>query len=128
MIGCRPLSSLGNFACRLRNEDCASASLFCEESCTTKPLASLSVASGAARAEAGGAAAVRVRAAGAAAGSLGCGSSEIGPPLRAADAVAAFGAAGAAAGRGAAAGWLLTGLPLTSDATLRIFLGSVDVL
>src|SRR5215471_4924319 len=107
MIGCRPLSSLGNFACRLRNEDCASASLFCEESCTTKPLASLSVASGAARAEAGGAAAVRVRAAGA---------------------VAAFGAAGAAAGRGAAAGWLLTGLPLTSDATLRIFLGSVDVL
>src|SRR5262249_18618873 len=91
---------------------------------------------------AGGARAVAVRAAGAAAGSLGCGWSEIGPPLRAADAVAAFGAAGAvaafgaagaAAGRGAAAGWLLTGLPLASDAsgrmtTVRIFLGSVDVL
>src|SRR5262249_33543970 len=51
----------------------------------------------------------------------------------AADAVAAFGAAGAAAGRGAAAGWLLTGLLLTSDAsgrmtTVRIFLGSVDPL
>src|SRR5262249_54606081 len=66
----------------------------------------------------------------------------MGPPLRAADAVAAFGAAGAvaafgaagaAAGRGAAAGWPLTGLPLASDAsgrmtTVRIFLGSVDVL
>src|SRR6516165_7309781 len=135
MIGCRSPSSLGNFACRLRKEDCASASLFCEDSCTTKPPAVLSVASGAARVEAGGAAAVRVRAAGGAAGSLGCGSSEFGP-LRVADAVAAFGAAGAAgaaAGRGAAAGWLLTGLPLASDAsgrmtTVRIFLGSLDVL
>src|SRR5215475_981218 len=115
MIGGRSPSSFGNFACRLRKEDCASASLFCEDSCTTKPPALLSVASGAARVEAGGAAAVRVRAAGAAAGSFGCGSSEIGAPLRAAEAVAAFGAAGAAAGRGAAAGWLLTGLPLASD-------------
>src|SRR5262245_36240032 len=118
MIGCKSPSSFGNFACRLRKEDCASASLFCEDSCTTKPPAVLSVASAAARVEAGGAAAVRVRPAGAAAPSLGCGSSEIGP-LRAADAVAAFGAAGAAAGaavgRGAAAGWLLTGLRLARD-------------
>src|SRR5262249_46370877 len=68
-----------------------------------------------------------------------------GPLLRAAEAVAAFGAAGAAVGaaggavgRGAAAacaaaGWLVTGFPLTSDAsggmtTVRIFLGSVDAL
>src|SRR3984893_11071085 len=130
MIGCRSPSSFGNFACRLRKEDCASASLFCEESCTTKPPAVFSVASGALRVEGGGAAAVRARAGGAAAGSLGCGSSEIGPLLRAAEAVAAFGAAGAAfgtaggaVGRGAAAGacaagnWVVTGLPLTSDAS-----------
>src|ERR1700756_1218909 len=110
MIGCRSPSSFGNFACRLRKEDCASASLFCEESCTTKPPAVFSVASGALRVEGGGAAAVRARAGGAAPGSLGGGASEIGPLLRAAEAVAAFGAAGAAlgaaggaVGRGAAA-------------------------
>src|SRR6516162_4302192 len=120
MIGCRSPSSLGNFACRLRKEDCASASLFCEESCTRKPPAARSVASGALRVEGGGAAAVRARAGGAAAGSLGCGSSEIGPLLRAAEAVVAtFGAAaGGVVGRGAAAacaaaGWLVTGFPLT---------------
>src|SRR5262249_1189790 len=118
MIGCRPLSSLGNFACRLRNEDFASASLFCEESCTTKPLAVLSVASGVLRVGAGGAAAVRVRAGGAAAGSLSCGSSETGPLLRAAEAVAVFAAAGGGFGRGAAAAcWLVPGLPLTPDAS-----------
>src|SRR5437899_1435142 len=111
MIGCRSPSSFGNFACRLRKEDCASASLFCEESCTTKPPAVFSVASGALRVEGGGVAAIRARAGGAAAGSLGCGSSEIGPLLRAAEAVvaafgaagAALGAAGGAVGRGAAA-------------------------
>ena len=37
MIGCRSPSSLGNLACRLRKEDCASPSLFWEESCTTNP-------------------------------------------------------------------------------------------
>src|SRR5262249_44353599 len=121
MIGCRSPSSFGNFACRLRKEDCASASLFCEESCTTKPAAALSVASGVVRVEAGGTAAVRVRAGGAAAGSLGGGSSETGPLVRAAEAVAALGAAGAAFGRGAAAacvgaGWLVTGFPLISGA------------
>src|SRR5262245_60380360 len=115
MIGCKSPSSFGNFACRLRKEDCASASLFCEDSCTTKPPAVLSVASGAARVGAGGAAAVRVRAAGAAAGSLGCGSSEIGPPLRAAAAVAACGAAGAAVGGGEAAGWAAHGLQRTDE-------------
>src|SRR5260370_18465657 len=70
MIGCRPQSSLGNLACRVGKEDCASASLFCEESCPTKPPAVFSVASGALRVEGGGAAAVRARAGGAAAGSL----------------------------------------------------------
>src|ERR1700745_1597426 len=63
MIGCRSPSSFGNFACRLRKEDCASASLFCEESCTTKPPAVFSVASGALRVEGGGGAA-RARARG----------------------------------------------------------------
>ena len=122
MIGCRSPSSFGNFACRLRKEDCASASLFCEESCTRKPPAALSVASGALRVEGGGAAAVRVRAGGAAAGSLGCGSSEIGPLLRAAEAVAAFGTAGGAVGRDAAAACaaadrFVTGFALISDAS-----------
>jgi len=56
-----------------------------------KPSPAVSVASDAARAEAGGAAAVRVAAAGA---SL-CGSSEIGPLLRAGAAFAAAGAADA---------------------------------
>jgi uncharacterized protein (DUF2384 family) len=61
---------------------------------------------------------VRVRAGGAAAGSLGGGSSETGPLLRAAEAVAVFGAAAGVFGRGAAAAdWLVTGLPLTSDAS-----------
>src|SRR2546429_1930264 len=142
MIGCRAPSSFGNLAGRLRKEDCAAASLFCEESCPARPPAVFSVASGALRVEGGGAAAVRARAGGAAAGSLGCGSSEIGPLLRAAEAVAAFGAAGAAlgaaggaVGRGAAAactaaGWLVTRFPLTSDAsggmtTVRTLFGSV---
>src|SRR5262249_11090663 len=99
MIGCRSPSSFGNFSCGLRTEDCASASLFGGESATQKPPAALSVASGALRVEGGGAAAVRARAGGAATGSLGCGSSEIGPLLRAAEAVvAAFGAAGGAVG------------------------------
>src|SRR5262249_60977556 len=63
---------------------------------------------------------------------------EIGPLLRAAEAVAAFGTAGGAVGRDAAAactaaGWLVTGFALISDAsggmtTVRIFLGSVDAL
>src|SRR5262249_45687597 len=72
-----------------------------------------------ARAEAGGAAAVRVRAAGAAAGSLGCGSSEIGP-VRVAGALAAFGAAGAggaAAGPRAGRGRVPPGLPAHAGAT-----------
>src|SRR5260370_41404609 len=98
MSGWRSQTSFGIFACRLGKEDCASASLFCEASGTTKPPAVFSVASGALRVEGGGAAAVRARAGGAAAGSLGCGSSEIGPLLRAAEAVAAFGAAGDAFG------------------------------
>src|SRR5436305_6727328 len=98
-----------------------------------KPSDVLSVASGAARVATGGAAAVRVRLAGAAAGSL-CGSSEIGPLLRAG---AAFGAAGVAPGRGAAFGacaaWPLTGLLLASPpsgrmGTVRIFFGSFDAL
>ena len=54
MSGWRPPSSLGNFACKLRKEDCASLSVFCEESCTTNPLAAPSAA--------GGMAAVRGRA------------------------------------------------------------------
>jgi len=56
MSGWRPPSSLGNFACKLRKEDCASLSVFCDESCTTNPLAAPSGA--------GGMAAVRGRAAG----------------------------------------------------------------
>src|SRR5436305_7435946 len=98
-----------------------------------KPSDVLSVASGAARVATGGAAAVRVRLAGAAAGSL-CGSSEIGPLLRAG---AAFGAAGVALAWGAAfaagAAWPPTGLALTSPpsgrmGTVRTFFGSFDAL
>src|SRR5438128_10891526 len=98
-----------------------------------KPSDVLSVASGAARVATGGAAAVRVRLAGAAAGSL-CGSSEIGPLLRAG---AAFGGAGVALAWGAAfaagAAWPATGLALTSPpsgrmGTVRTFFGSFDVL
>src|SRR5438445_9380859 len=96
-----------------------------------KPYDVLSVASGAARVATGGAAAVRVRLAGAAAGSL-CGSSEIGPLLRAG---AAFGAAGVAlawsAAFAAGAAWPPTGLALTSPpsgrmGTVRTFFGSFD--
>src|ERR1700745_3544739 len=141
MIGCRSPSSFGNFSCRVRQEVCAPASPFCEGSGPTKPPAVFSVASGALRVEGGGAAAVRVRAGGAAAGSLGCGSSGVGAVVRPGEAVgpcgaagAAFGTAGGAVGRGAAAAacaaasWLVTGLPLTSDAsggmaTVRVFLG-----
>src|SRR5262249_458290 len=115
MIGCSPLSSFGNLACRLRKEDCASASLFCDDSCTMKPSDVLSVASGAARVATGGAAAVRVRLAGAAAGSL-CGSSEIGPVLRAG---AAFGAAGGGGGRvGGGWGWGRAGRGIGSGGSL----------
>src|SRR5438309_190465 len=109
MIGWRPPSSLGNFACRLRKEDIASVSLFCEDSCTTKPGDVLSVA---------GAAAVCVRPLAAGAGGVGAGRCD---------------ALGAAAGEpcGAAGAGMPTGLPLTSlpsgrMVTVRIFLGSVD--
>ena len=127
MSGWRPPSSLGNFACKLRKEDCASLSVFCEESCTTNPLAAPS--------EAGGMAAVRGRA-GAAAGSPACGSSEIGARAGA----AARGAGAVAVGRdgevvpvatgpGAAGGAMPTGLPLASFpsgrmVTVRTFFGS----
>src|SRR4051812_532280 len=130
MRGWRPPSSLGNFACKLRKEDCASLSVFCDESCTTNPLAAPSGA--------GGMAAVRGRAAGAAAGSPACGSSEIG--ARAGAAARGAGAGAVAVGRGgevvpvttgpgAAGGAMPTGLPLASFpsgrmVTVRTFFGS----
>src|SRR4051812_47837517 len=82
MSGWRPPSSLGNFACKLRKEDCASPSVFCDESCTTNPLATPSAE--------GGMAATRGLAGCAAAGSPACG----GVPAR--------GAGGVTAGRGVA--------------------------
>jgi len=111
--------------------------LFCEDSCTMKPSPALSVASGAARAGAGGGAAVRV---GVAADASLWGSSETGPLL----AGAAFAAAGAWRGALAAGGcatdacaadaaWLVTGLTLMSlpsgrMVTVRIFFGSSNPL
>src|SRR4051812_50226661 len=96
MSGWRPPSSLGNFACKLRKEDCASPSVFCDESCTTNPLAAPSAE--------GGMAATRGLAGCAAAGSPACG----GVPARGADgvttgrgvAVVAVAAAPCAAGGG----------------------------
>src|SRR3954466_1381096 len=120
MSGRRPPSPLGNFACKLRNEDWASPSVFCDESCTTNPLAAPSAE--------GGMAATRGLAGCAAAGSPACG----GVPAR--------GAGGGTAGRGvavvavavapcAAGGAMPTGRPLESlpsgrMVTVRTFLGS----
>src|SRR4051812_11017760 len=126
MIGWRLPSSLGNFACKLRKEDCASLSVFCDESCTTNPLAAPSTE--------GGMAAVRGRAGCAAAGSPACGSSEIGAPLLRAGGVPARGAGGvtvvAVAAAPCAAGVAMpTGRPFESlpsgrMVTVRTFLGS----
>src|SRR5216110_1646515 len=82
MTGVLRPSSLGNFACRLRKEEAASASVFCEESCTRKPSDEPLPDSAPDRGE--GAAADRVLDDGALLGSLfgsfACGSSESGPP------------------------------------------------
>src|SRR5262245_55064017 len=102
MIGWRPPSSLGNFACRLRKDESASLSLFCEESCTTNPPDALLVPA-------------------VAPGSPPpWGSSEIGPLLRAAGA-AALGAAGGAT---RPIGLALASLPSGRMVTVRSFLGS----
>src|SRR5919197_4682697 len=109
MIGWRPPSSLGNFACRLRKEDIASLSLFCEDSCTTKPGDALSVA---------GAAAVCVRPLAAGVGGVDAG--------RCAALGAAAGEPCGAAGAGMPTGLPLASLPSGRMVTVRIFLGSVD--
>src|SRR6266852_9786214 len=115
MTGFLRPSSLGNFDCRLRKEEAASASVFCDESCTRNPPDELPADSDPDRG-AEGAAAARVLAAGAPPDSFGCGSSESGPPEPL-----------------ATAGGEPTGLPLTSVpsgrmVTVRTFLGSFDPL
>src|SRR5262249_1476473 len=115
MIGCRSPSSLGNLACSERNTDCASLSLFCEDSCTTWPPVALVVSGGTT-------AAARVRGGGGAAGAASdCGWRDGGPPELGAG--APFGAGGVAerivAGGCPAAGGTTTGRPLGSVPVIR---------
>src|SRR2546423_1091472 len=112
MTGRFPPSSFGNLACRLRNEAAASASVFCEDSCTRNPPDD-AVATGESDADGAGAVAVRVLGAGATGAGAACGSRESGPEPRVGDPGAA------------------TGLPLTSAPSGRMlrvctFLGSFE--
>src|ERR1700724_4483132 len=104
MTPCRRPSSFGNLACRPRNDEAASASVFCDESCTRKPPDDPVELS-----DRTGAVAVRVRVAGGGLESLGCGSSESGPPELFGAGAAARGAAGAGAIAGRALGSLPSG-------------------
>src|SRR6476659_8839959 len=111
MTGRLPPSSFGNLACRLWNEAAASASVFCEDSCTKNPPDD-AVAAGESDADGAGAVAVRVLGAGATGAGAACGSRESGPEPRVGDPGAA------------------TGLPLASAPSGRMlrvctFLGSL---
>src|ERR1700724_2956758 len=111
MTGRLPPSSFGNLACRLRNEAAASASVFCEDSCTKNPPDD--AVAGESDADGAGAVAVRVLGAGATGAGAACGSRESGPEPRVGDPGAA------------------TGLPLTSAPSGRMlrvctFFGSFE--
>src|SRR5438309_9966534 len=117
MIGWRPPSSLGNLACRLRKDACASLSVFCDESCTTCALVDVSAPPRACD----GAVAVRVRFGAAGAGSALWASSDNG----ARDAALERGAV-AVAGDAAPCGRPLTSVPSGRMVTVRTFLGSFE--
>src|ERR1700730_5741980 len=117
MTTCRPPSSFGNLACRPRNDEAASASVFCDESCTRKP-----PDDPVELADRTGAVAVRVRVAGGGLESLGSGSSQSGPPELFGAGAAARGAADA----GPIAGRPLGSLPSGRMGTVRTLRGSVE--
>src|SRR5947209_16082343 len=120
MIGCRPPSSFGNLLCRPRNEEAASASVFCDESCTRTPPDDPVELS-----DRTGALTVRVRVAGGGADSWACGSSESGPPDFPGAGAAARGAAADPDGA-AVAGRPVASLPSGRLGTVRTLRGSVE--